>query len=123
MAESRTGEAALQEFAIRSRYASRQWRVDAEALRALDALSDAGVPGLLLKGAALARMLYGTGEARSYYDVDLLVAPEALTAARRVLADLGYTNVSALRGVDDVGGILHAEEWSASAEGIGHLMI
>jgi hypothetical protein len=118
-----SGTSPLEEFAVRSRHVARQQGVDAEALRVLAALRQAGVTALLLKGAVLARVLYGRDEARGYYDVDLLVASEALRTAGRALADLGFTNVSALRGVDDVAGILHAEEWSASVGGIGNLMV
>ena len=59
--------------------------LDAAAVEALDAFHALGVRCLLLKGAALSRLLYTPGEYRGYSDVDLLVAPDDLSAARRAL--------------------------------------
>ena len=56
-------------------------------------------------------MLYTADEHRGYSDVDLLVAPPHLPAARRVLADLGYVNIADRLGIDDVAGALKAETW------------
>jgi hypothetical protein len=97
--------------------------VDGEAQRVLDALHRVGVAALLLKGPVLAQTLYRRGEIRTYYDIDVLVDPAALPAAGRALAESGYTNISAQRGIDDVAGILHAEAWAAYVEDIGHLMV
>jgi Uncharacterised nucleotidyltransferase len=118
-----SGKSSLKEFAVRSRTVARRARVDAEAVRALDALARAGVDALLLKGAALATTLYRVDEPRGYYDVDLLVAPRDLRVAAAAIADLGYTNVGELRGIDDVAGILHAQVWSALVEGLGNLLV
>lgn len=89
----------------------------------MNALGAAGVDAILLKGAGLARMLYRSDESRAYFDVDLLVAPSDVTAAGRVLADLGYSNLRELHGIDDVAGILHADSWSRSVQGFGNVTI
>lgn len=64
--------------------------VDQVAGQVIAALKRAGVRAILLKGASVARTLYGDGHARPYGDVDLLVAPEQLQLANAVLTDLGY---------------------------------
>jgi Uncharacterised nucleotidyltransferase len=117
------GTSSLGEFAVRSRTVARRTRADAEAVRVLDALTRAGVDALLLKGAALARILYHPDEARGYYDVDLLVVPGELRVAGQAIAGLGYRNINELRGIDDVAGSLHAEVWSALVDGLGNLLI
>lgn len=48
------------------------------------------VEALLLKGAALNLTLYDRAELRPMSDVDLLVRPEAVTAAMRTLEQLGF---------------------------------
>jgi Uncharacterised nucleotidyltransferase len=82
-----------------------------------DAFARRDVSGLLLKGAALARLLYDAPEQRQYSDVDLLVGPDDRRAARAVLEQLGYRNASALMAVDDIGGELHGETWIATPPG------
>jgi hypothetical protein len=116
-------QAALAEFVMRSRTASRQAGIDAAAVETLDAFAAAGVDALLLKGAALARMLYRAGETRAYFDVDLLVAPANVAAGGRVLADLGYANLRELQGIDDTAGSLHADTWARSIPGFGNVTI
>ena len=103
---------ALEEFTVRARTLVAQQRLDAAAVQVLDALDQAGVKALVLKGAALSRLLYRQDEHRGYFDVDLLVAPTDVAAAGQVLAVLGYLNASEVRGIDDVAGIQHAENWS-----------
>lgn len=106
---------ALEEFA--TRVATRfdlpdaTHALDSAAADALDAFAAEGVDGLLLKGPALARQLYTAAECRKYADVDLLVAPDDVGRARRVLEALGYKNMSAALGIDDVGGVVHEESW------------
>jgi hypothetical protein len=107
----------LDEFVERARGLSGQAQLDAAAVEALDALEALGVEPLLLKGPALARVLYGPGEHRGYSDVDLLVAPDDLERARRALAGLGYGHPEEAFGIDDVGETLHAETWSRRTEG------
>ncbi|HEX6391271.1 MAG TPA: nucleotidyltransferase family protein, partial [Solirubrobacteraceae bacterium] len=63
------------------------------------------------KGRALALALYA-GAHRPYSDVDVLVSPAGLEAARGVIAGLGYANADAGIGLDDVGGVATAETWA-----------
>jgi hypothetical protein len=56
----------------------------------ITSLRQAGIPSILLKGPAVARWLYDEGAARSYVDTDLLLAPDDLPAAERLLAQLGF---------------------------------
>ena len=80
-----------------------------------EAFAGRGVDGLLLKGAALARLLYDEPGQRRYSDVDVLVDPDDLPAARTALLELGYRNASAQVAVDDIAGVLHGESWLATA--------
>ncbi len=57
---------------------------------ALAALGRANVPGLLLKGAALAETVYGDPGLRPMADCDLLVRPADLAAAQAALEAIGY---------------------------------
>jgi hypothetical protein len=109
-------------YRILEEFAARVGAADSELTRELDAAA-AGVfevfirrdvDGLLLKGAALARLLYDVPDQRRYADIDLLVAPDDRPAARAALEELGYRNASALVGVDDIGGVIHAETWLAT---------
>jgi Uncharacterised nucleotidyltransferase len=83
---------------------------DLVAADVVRALRQAGVRPLLLKGPALAELLYRPGELRSYVDVDLLVAPDEEPVSGDVLRALGF---EALVGARDLGGHrpLHAHEW------------
>lgn len=56
----------------------------------LDALAAAGLSALALKGAPLARTLYGDPALRSSTDIDVLVRPEELSAAIVAARALGY---------------------------------
>ncbi len=56
----------------------------------LDALASAGLPALALKGAPLARTLYGDPALRSSADIDVLVRREELSAAIMTARTLGY---------------------------------
>ncbi len=53
-------------------------------------LDQEGVPTMVLKGALLAETLYPDPGARSFFDVDLLVAPEHFPGAYRTLMRRGY---------------------------------
>lgn len=54
------------------------------------ALREAGVPVMLLKGAALAERYYGSYEARPMGDIDLLVPADQLQRARECLLGAGW---------------------------------
>ncbi len=109
-------EAALRDFAARSRDRAALRRLDAAAADALAAFAAAGIDALLLKGPALAQALYAP-EHRSYSDVDLLVAPDRVDGAQGVLAALGYRSTSDGLGIDDVGGSAVADAWARPGTG------
>jgi hypothetical protein len=90
--------------------AARTIAVDLATATVARRLTQAGVRSILLKGPALATLLYRDGAFRAYVDVDLLVAPADVARAENVLAGLGFEQL-----VDDaqLGGHrrLHAHEW------------
>lgn len=67
---------------------------NAVILHALDTvaaqLGEAGIPVIVLKGAALAQTVYGNVALRPMHDLDLLVRPAHAARALQVLASLGY---------------------------------
>ena len=72
------------EAAGRNLFAGRQIQAVTDALR------DAGIPVILLKGHALARTLYPDPALRQSGDIDLLVQPRNIPASEEVLEKLGY---------------------------------
>jgi hypothetical protein len=66
------------------------FRLDVKGADIRQALRAAGVRTVLLKGAAFARLLYPDPGLRGYTDVDLLVDPDVVGRAERVLADRGF---------------------------------
>lgn len=91
--------------------AARTIDVDLTTAAVARGLRDAGVRAVLLKGPALAALLYGPSEHRSYADVDLLLAPGDEAPAGAALRGLGFQPIvddEALRGHRRV----HAHEWS-----------
>ncbi|HQJ51399.1 MAG TPA: nucleotidyltransferase family protein [Anaerolineae bacterium] len=74
-----------------------------EALdQALRALAARGIEVIVLKGAALAQTVYPSVGLRPMGDLDVLVRPASVPAAREVLAELGYhaTGVEVRPGSD-----------------------
>jgi hypothetical protein len=67
--------------------------LSAELRRLVAALEGAGVRTLAYKGPALASRAYGHLALRTYSDLDLLVAPDDVPSAARVLAGAGYESV------------------------------
>ncbi len=61
-----------------------------QILSVTDALKEAGIPVILLKGHALARTVYPEPTLRQSSDIDLLVQPRNIPAAEEVLEKLGY---------------------------------
>jgi hypothetical protein len=57
----------------------------------LDALASGGIDALLMKGAALAYLIYDASHLRVRVDTDLLIRREQLDAAERVLAAQGWS--------------------------------
>lgn len=72
-----------------------------ETARVLAALADAGIPGLLLKGTALAYRVYPHPSERPRQDTDLLIRRDDTAAARRALEQLGY-RAPAYSGEDEL---------------------
>ncbi len=74
--------------------ATRQHLLGTQQLRAtLDALGNAGVAAIPLKGPALAEHLYGQPGLRPFTDLDILVRRGDVSAALGVLASLGYRHL------------------------------
>jgi hypothetical protein len=70
-----------------------QWslRLSAELLRLLDLFDRHAIPALPFKGPTLAFALYGDIAMREYCDLDVLLRPEDLAAAKRAMLAEGYT--------------------------------
>jgi hypothetical protein len=66
--------------------------LSAELRRLIGAMADEGVRAVAYKGPALAVRAYGHLALRTYSDLDLLVAPEDVPAAARVLEGCGYVS-------------------------------
>jgi hypothetical protein len=101
----------LEEFMQRARGLARRSALDSATVEIIDAFEAADVDSVVLKGPALARMLYRPPETRSYYDVDLLVPPAHLAQAREALTRLGYGGGPELLAIDDVADVQNAETW------------
>ena len=67
--------------------AARRLTLDATAARIVNAMAEAGVRSLLLKGATLSDLYEGS---RPYSDIDLLVSPDAVDGAEASLRELGF---------------------------------
>ena len=65
--------------------------MQSEVARIARAFRDAGVPLLVMKGAAVEQQVYPQGQHRQYRDIDLLVKPKDLEAACQVLRRLSYS--------------------------------
>jgi hypothetical protein len=65
-----------------------------EAVRLQRAFESAGIPALVLKGAALAQLAYGSFKTKHARDIDFLVSPERAEAALRLLERESYTLLS-----------------------------
>jgi hypothetical protein len=103
-------------FGLRAAAATLPARLDAGLGEVVGALGEAGVGCVLLKGPAVARWLYGPGDARRYGDIDLLVGGHQLEAAGRVLERLGFAPVvdpEALLRVNR-----HHQVWGRAGDGV-----
>ncbi len=83
----------------------------ADAVRALEA---AGVPTLVLKGAALAILHYGDAGARPMEDVDVLVPRERVHEAMEVVRQAGFASVPATPATSV--GVGHARTFLSGAD-------
>lgn len=70
--------------------AIRTLALDRITAQVVTAFRDEGIRTILLKGPALARWLYRSDEWRGYADCDLLVAPDDVRAAERILERSGF---------------------------------
>jgi hypothetical protein len=70
--------------------AARNMRAGRQIQSVTDALKDAGIPVILLKGHALARTVYPDPALRQSSDIDLLVQPHNIPASEKILEKLGY---------------------------------
>ncbi len=66
--------------------------------RVLQALSEATIPAMLLKGAALLETVYADPAQREMLDIDILVPADRMPAANAALAPLGYRAAPAGNG-------------------------
>jgi hypothetical protein len=82
--------------------------VDAVSAEIVESFRHAGVDSILLKGPALARLLYRR-ELRGYVDTDLLVHPGAVEQAARLLAAKGFEELP-LTTQPELG-LPHARPW------------
>ncbi len=78
-----------------------------EIAQIMVAVDQAGLTAAALNGIAAESSLYGGRGARQFSDLDVLLAPEHITVARTVLADLGYHSSSPeattlTRHIDDI---------------------
>lgn len=69
-----------------------------ELVALLDALADAGVVPLLLKGTVLAHSVYPSPVMRPRADTDILIRGSEREATARTLAELGYEKPNAISG-------------------------
>jgi len=80
------------------------------------AFLEAGVRMIVLKGPALARMVYPDPALRPGSDLDILVHPKEMTRSKEILAQLGYT-CDARKFGTDVEALNHHEEYTSSDNG------
>ena len=107
----------VQRVLVREEPADHTRELDTAAAEVFRAFAAAGISALLLKGPALARLLYTDAEVRDYSDIDLLVAPKNLAGGRAALAELGFAKSGDALGIVDVAGVNHAETWVAFRRG------
>ncbi len=75
---------------IRTKAAAQAARARWTLERVATAFAEEDVPLLLVKGSVLAEKIYGTAALRPFFDVDIVVRPDTLDRAERVLRSLGY---------------------------------
>jgi hypothetical protein len=70
---------------------SKNLQMTQHLLKILDVLAASGIEAMPFKGPALAVQAYGDLVMRSYVDLDLLIHPNDLSKASRILNEQGYT--------------------------------
>jgi hypothetical protein len=89
---------------LRTRYrgiAARNLKLTLELLSLLEDLGEAGAPGVVWKGPALAYTVYPSPEIRAFADLDIIVRPEDRHRARTVLNQRGYRGSPEVRLNED----------------------
>jgi hypothetical protein len=96
-------------------HAVRSLALDVTGVSVIASLERRGVTPLLLKGPVLVKRLRALD--RAYVDIDLLVAPDDVTAAEATLAGLGFEHAA----LDAIPGDRpwHAHYWHRTADGAG----
>jgi hypothetical protein len=85
-----------------------------EATRAAALLAAAGVDALAIKGVALAVLTTGRVDARGAGDVDVLIRPEDLATAHRVLTEAGWSLAAGGRVEPHTWAFRHVERWGSA---------
>lgn len=91
-------------------------RIDTATAELVCALERCGVASIVLKGASL-NDWYPQDSARTYLDGDVLVAPDNVRAAGRVLVSLGYRKAADQRGLP-AWWTGHAGGWERDRDGV-----
>jgi hypothetical protein len=91
--------------------ARRTLAVDAVGREVVHAFAIQGIDCILLKGPTLRDRLYRNGRPRDYADVDLLVRPGRVRAARTALVRQGFERRLDPRAAPSHMPALHAEDW------------
>lgn len=92
---------------------ARTLALDLALVEVVGALRERDVACLLLKGPALAQLVYEDPDERGYDDIDLLVAPESRMVAEQILQQLGFR--SFFEGWRAAERSEHAEHWYREA--------
>ena len=79
---------------IDSEQRMRALSITGEAVQLVEALGDAGINAIILKGPLLSQALYSDPAMRQSVDLDLLVGWDQFRAAREALAPLGFKLIS-----------------------------
>lgn len=90
-----------------------------ETVRAHDLLVTHGVAALVFKGQALAVQTTGLADARGPGDIDVLVAPETLGEAHRVLIEAGWALREGGRVEPDTWAWRHVRRWGNALTYVG----
>jgi len=96
---------------LRRGVAARSLLMSRQALAVIDLLRRGGVRAMLYKGPALSEPMYGDVAARSWCDIDLIVAADDVPAAAKALVDGGLTA--------DAGGVALGADMLASEQEMG----
>ncbi len=115
------GDAVPPEWAARARKRrhvtlSTNARLGEALLAILRGMGAAGVPAMPVKGLVIAEGIYGSLAARPCADLDVLVQPADMPAARAVLRDLGFIQ----RAVPGYKALVHQFHDPAWGRGAGH---